>query len=104
MPAQPVDATRFSAVSRQCFRGVLDVGGRRGSTLLVWVKDVVLGLHGRMARVSAVCGAGIGRELVRRGFVVEQRVSPSAALRKSLAVLFHDESLGKDVWHIHDEG
>ena len=35
-------------------RGVLDVGGRRGSTLLVRVEDVVLRLHGRMARVSAV--------------------------------------------------
>src|SRR6266403_3754511 len=57
-----------------------------------------------MARVSAVGGAlSIGRELVRCGFVVEHRVSPSAALRKSLAVLFDDESLGEDVWHIHDE-
>ena len=35
-------------------RRVLDVGGRRGSTLLVRVEDVVLRLHGRMARVSAV--------------------------------------------------
>ena len=35
--------------------------------------------------------------------VVEHRVSPPAAFRKSLAVLFHDEGLGKDVWHLHDE-
>jgi hypothetical protein len=35
---------------------------------------------------------------------VEQRVSPSAAFRKSLAVLFDDESLREDVWHIDDEG
>jgi hypothetical protein len=48
--------------------------------------------------------AGIGRVLVPYGLVVEQRVSPSAAFRKSLALLFDDESLGKDVWHIHDEG
>jgi hypothetical protein len=32
----------------------IDDGGRRGSTLLVRVKDVVLRLYGRMARVSAV--------------------------------------------------
>src|SRR6476620_6023383 len=51
----------------------------------------------------AVRGAGIGRERVGCGFVVEQRVSPSAAVRKSLAVLFHDESLREDVWHIHGE-
>src|SRR5260370_8194980 len=58
-----------------------------------------------MARVSAVGGAlSIGRELVRCGFVVEHRVSPSAAFRESLAVLFHDECLAKDVWNIHDEG
>ena len=37
-------------------------------------------------------------------FVVEERVSPSAAFGKSLAVLFDDESLREDVWHIHDEG
>jgi hypothetical protein len=35
-------------------RGLLNVGGTRGSTLLVRVEDVVLRLHGRMARVSAV--------------------------------------------------
>src|SRR5580704_3969357 len=76
---------------------------QRGSTLLVRMEDVVLRLHGHMARVSAVRGTGIGRELVGCGFVVEERVSPSAAFRKSLAVLFDDESLREDVWHIHDE-
>src|SRR6202166_2634967 len=82
-----------------------DYLGGRGSTLLVWVEDVVLRLHWRMARVSAVGEAfGIGRELVRCGFVVEHRVSPPTAFRKSLAVLFHEERLGKDVWHIHHEG
>src|SRR5262245_30799772 len=57
-----------------------------------------------MARISAVRGARIGRKLVRCSFVVEQRVSPSAAVRKSLAVLFDDKSLCEDVWHIHGEG
>jgi hypothetical protein len=38
--------------------------GRRGSTLLIGVKDVVLRLHGGVAGVAAVCGAGIGGELV----------------------------------------
>jgi hypothetical protein len=33
---------------------VLHVGGTRGSTLLVRVEDVVLRLHGQMARVSAI--------------------------------------------------
>jgi hypothetical protein len=33
---------------------VLHVGGTRGSTLLVRVEDVVLRLHGHMARVSAI--------------------------------------------------
>jgi len=40
----------------------------------------------------------------RCSFVVEHRASPPAAFRKSLAVLFDDESPGKDVWHIHDKG
>src|SRR6202041_3631839 len=75
-----------------------------GLTFLVRVENVVLRLHRRVARVSAVWGAGIGRELVRYRVVVEQRVSPTAGFRKSLAVLFHDKSLGEDVWHVHDEG
>src|SRR5690349_4121013 len=73
-----------------------DLGRRswaEGSALLVWVEDVVLRFHGHMARVSAIRGAGIGRERVGCGVVVEQRVSPSAAVRKSLAVLFHHEIL-----------
>src|SRR5580658_2276988 len=78
--------------------------GRRGSTLLVRVEDVVLRLHRRMARVSAVGEAfGIGRELVRCDVVVEHRVSPPAGFRKSLAVFFHHEGLGKEVWHVHGE-
>src|ERR1700681_4463149 len=68
------------------------------------MEDVVLRLHGHMARVSAVRGAGIGREFVGCGFVVEQRVSPSAAFWKFIAVLFDDESLREDVWHIHGKG
>src|SRR5580658_2805515 len=68
------------------------------------MEDIVLRLHWRMARISAVRRTfGIGRELIGRGVVVEHRVAPSAAFRKSLAVLFHHESLGKDVWHFHGE-
>src|SRR5271170_3820538 len=75
-----------------------------GSTLLVRVEDVVLRLHSLMARRPAVYGTRISRELVRCRFVVEHRVSPSAVvLQKSFAVLLHNESLLKDVWHIHDE-
>jgi hypothetical protein len=68
------------------------------------VEDVVLRLHGRMASVAAVGKAfGVGGELARHRIVVEHRVAPAAGFRKSLAVFFHDESLGKDVWHIHRE-
>src|SRR5579862_2004830 len=74
-----------------------------GSTFLVRVKDVVLRLHRSMARVSAVRWAGIGRKLVRCRFVVEHRISPPSAFRKSLAVLFHHENLAKDIGHIHSE-
>src|ERR1700688_1932868 len=86
-------------------RRALDFEARSSSTLLVWVEDVVLRLYWRMARVSAVRRTfGIGGELVRCGIVVEHRVAPPAAFCKSLAVLFHDESFLKDVWHIHNEG
>src|SRR5580693_7074914 len=68
------------------------------------MEDVVLRLDRRMARISAVrVTFGIGRELIGCGVVVEYGVSPSAAFRKSFAVLFHHESLGKDVWHFHGE-
>jgi len=89
--------------TRQPARG-LDFSGTASSTFLVWVEDVVLRLHRRMTRVAAIREAfGIGRELIRCGFVVEHRVSPAATFRKSLAVLFHDESLAEDVWHLDDE-
>jgi hypothetical protein len=55
------------------------------------------------ARARSLRAFEIGRQLVQCSFVVEHRVSPPAAFRKSLAVLFDDESLGKDVWHIHDK-
>src|SRR5437588_7717485 len=76
----------------------------RGSTCLVRMENVVFRLHGHMTRVSAIRGTGIGGELVGCGFVIVQRVSPSAAFRKSVAVLFHDESLREHVWNIHHEG
>src|SRR5258705_13118137 len=88
---------------RSCDADYRCVGRTRGSTLLVGVENGVLRLHGHMARVPAVRGAWIGRERVGCGFVVEQRVSPSAAVRKSLAVLFDDESLREDIRHIHGE-
>src|ERR1700679_696664 len=69
------------------------------------MEDVVFGLDRGMTCVSAVGGAlGVGRELVRWGIVVEDRVSPTSACRKSPAVLFHDESLAKGVGHIDVEG
>src|ERR1700731_1842407 len=76
----------------------------RASPFLVRMEDIVLDLHGHMARVSAIRGAGIGRELVGCGFVVKECVSPAAGLREPLAVLFDDESLREDVRHIHREG
>src|SRR5439155_11967163 len=60
-----------------------DVPGVPASALLVGMKDVVLGLHGHMARMSAVRGTRVGRELVGCRLVVEERVSPSAGLRKA---------------------
>src|SRR5271165_2953614 len=78
--------------------------GRRGLALLVRVKDVVLRLHSHMARVSAVCEAFlIRRELVRCSIVIEHCVTPPAGFWESLAVLLHDKSLLKDVWHINGE-
>jgi len=43
--------------------------------------------------VPAIGGGRVGRELGGRGVVVEERVSPAAGLRKSLAVLLDDEGL-----------
>src|SRR5689334_10445913 len=58
---------------------LLRLKGTNASTLLVWVKDVVLRLHGQVARVPAVGDTGgIDRLLVGLGVVVEQRVAPSA--------------------------
>jgi hypothetical protein len=45
---------KFAPQSTRGEGRVLHVGGTRGSTLLVRVEDVVLRLHGHMARVSAV--------------------------------------------------
>src|SRR6202011_2475611 len=63
------------------------------SPLLVRVEDVVLRLHGHMADVSAVGFGLVGRHLAGRDVMVEERVSPAAAVRKSLAVLFDEEGL-----------
>src|SRR6266436_1979386 len=45
---------KFAPQSTRGEGRVLHVGGTRGSTLVVRVEDVVLRLHGHMARVSAV--------------------------------------------------
>src|SRR5438046_5765394 len=65
---------------------------------------VVFGLDRRVAHVPAVGGTRIGRERVGRGVIVEERVSPSGAVRKSLAVLFDEKSLREGVRHIHHKG
>src|SRR6185369_1308308 len=71
---------------------------RLRSTFLVRVKNVIFRLHDGVAGDSTIRQAvRIGSKPVRHWFVVEHRISPSAACRKSLAVLFHDESLTKDV-------
>ena len=56
------------------------------------MKNVVFRFHGGVAGISAVHrAAGVGREFVCRGVVVEDRVAPAARFRESLAVFFHDE-------------
>src|SRR4249919_440814 len=68
------------------------------------MEDEVLLLNFQVARVAAVGFAGgIGGERVVLGVVVEQRIAPTAALRKTLAVLLDDERLGEDVRYIDDE-
>src|SRR5678816_4676983 len=73
------------------------------SALLVRVEDVVLGLDRDVARVSAVRGARVGDEPVGCRLVVEERVSPAAALGKALAVLLDHERLREDVGDVDGE-
>src|SRR5690348_17743962 len=80
------------------------VSSAPGSALLVGMEDVVLCLHGHVARMPAVRRTGVGRKLVGRGIVIEQRVSPPSAVRKPLAVLFNDEGLRENIRHIDDKG
>ena len=57
MPAELNGTHPVLKFTPQSTRGegrVLHIGDTRGSTLLVRVEDVVLRLHGHMARVSAV--------------------------------------------------
>src|SRR5580698_6153012 len=68
------------------------------------MENVVLRLHDRMAGVPAVRKAfRIGSVRAGCGIVIDYRISPAASLREFFAVLFHDESLAKDVWNIHGE-
>src|SRR5882762_8521398 len=57
-----------------------------------------------MTYVPAIGGSRVGYHLAGRDVMVEERVSPAAGLRKSLAVLLDEESLRGGVRHIHDEG
>ncbi len=71
---------------------------------LVWMEDVILRLHRRMACISAIREAcGVGSKLARCGFIIEHRVSPAPRPWKPLAVLFHDEHLFENVRYFHDE-
>src|ERR1043165_10294933 len=68
------------------------------------MEDEILALLLHMAGVAAVGGSVlVGRPLLRRRVIVEERVSPAAGLRKPLAVLLDDESLREDVRHIDGE-
>src|SRR4029077_12685086 len=75
-----------------------------GSPRLIGMEDVVLALHRHMAYVSAVGFGLVGRHRAGRDVMVEDRVSPTAGIRKSLAVLLHEKSLCRGIRHIHREG
>src|SRR6202008_3429558 len=76
----------------------------RGSTLLVGVKDVILWLHFDMTDVPARgCAAFIRRVSGRCRIIVKLSVPPSAALRKSLAVLLHEEKVSQRIRHVYDK-
>jgi hypothetical protein len=69
------------------------------------MKDVVFCRHRRMARVPAIGGTGlIGRERVGRGIIVKHCVSPSAGVRKSLAILLDEIDVMQDVRHRRRSG
>src|SRR5258708_30595739 len=58
-----------------------------------------------MTHVPATAGAGfIGRVSGRRGVIVKLGVAPSAGLRKSLAVLLHEEKVCQSIRHVYDKG
>src|SRR4029453_12490258 len=68
------------------------------------MEDVILALHRNVACLAAVgWGVLVGCPLVGLGVIVEERVPPAAGLRKPLAVLLDDESLGEYVGHIDVE-
>src|SRR5262245_45581299 len=101
--------TNTVAPSLSTGTGALSHAGRAPATsarspLLVRMEDEVLALHRHVAGVPTVGGGRVGRELVRGGVVVEERVSPSTGPRESLAVLLDDERLREDVRYIHGEG
>jgi len=72
------------------------------SALLVRVKNVILVLHDRMARETAIDGTGrIRRERVGRGLIVKHRIGPSLGIRESLAVLFDQKDILQGVRHVY---
>src|SRR5262249_44142548 len=77
------------------------------SALRILRKDVVVRLRDRVARSAAlgivplrrhVSGGG-GRELVRRGVVLERAVTPTVAVGEALAVLHHEVDVVQLVEH-----
>src|SRR5580698_1122385 len=69
---------------------------------LVRMKDVILRLDGHMTSPPAPRGTGfIHRESRRRRVIIKLRIPPSAGVRKSLAVLLHEEEVCQRVGHIH---
>src|SRR5580698_732933 len=72
------------------------------SSLLVRVKNVILILHDRMARETAIDGASrIWLERVGRGLIVKHRIGPSLGSRKSLAILFDQKDVLQGVRYVY---
>src|SRR3984957_2687777 len=74
------------------------------SALLVRVKNVILVLHDRMARETAIDGASrIWLEHVGRGLIVKKHIGPSLSIWESLALLFEQEHVLQGVRHVYSK-
>jgi uncharacterized membrane protein YphA (DoxX/SURF4 family) len=72
------------------------------SPFLVRVKNVILALHDRMARETAIDGASrIRCERVGRRLIVKHRIGPSLCVREPLAVLFDKKNVLQGVRHVY---